>query len=55
MFIFLFVKIEYKEIRKGMDFGVDDYFIKFYEEEELMSVIESRLVKVELFLKVVNN
>ncbi len=47
-FIFLSAKTEHKEIRKGMDLGADDYLTKPFEEEELMSAIESRLAKAEL-------
>lgn len=47
-FIFLSAKTEHKEIRKGMDLGADDYLTKPYEEEELMSAIESRLAKAQL-------
>ncbi len=47
-FIFLSAKTEYKEIRKGMDLGADDYLTKPFEEEELMSAIESRLAKAQL-------
>ena len=50
-FIFLSAKTEHKEIRKGMDLGADDYLTKPYEEEELMSAIESRLAKAELLSK----
>lgn len=44
-FIFLSAKTEHKEIRKGMDLGADDYLTKPFEEEELLSAIESRLAK----------
>lgn len=44
-FIFLSAKTEHKEIRKGMTLGADDYLTKPYEEEELISAIESRLAK----------
>ncbi len=47
-FIFLSAKTEHKEIRMGMDLGADDYLTKPFEEEELMSAIESRLAKAEL-------
>ncbi|WP_036153967.1 response regulator [Maribacter forsetii] len=47
-FIFLSAKTEHKEIRKGMDLGADDYLTKPFEEEDLMSAIESRLAKAEL-------
>ena len=44
-FIFLSAKTEHKEIRKGMDMGADDYLTKPFEEEELLSAIESRIAK----------
>tara|TARA_R110002020_G_scaffold137434_2_gene306652 strand:+ start:184206 stop:185258 length:1053 start_codon:yes stop_codon:yes gene_type:complete len=47
-FIFLSAKTEHKEIRKGMDLGADDYLTKPFEEEDLMSAIESRLAKAEI-------
>lgn len=47
-FIFLSAKTEHREIRMGMDMGADDYLTKPFEEEELMSAIESRLAKATL-------
>lgn len=47
-FIFLSAKTEHKEIRKGMDMGADDYLTKPFDEEELMSAIESRLAKASI-------
>lgn len=47
-FIFLSAKTEHKEIRKGMDMGADDYLTKPFEEDELISAIESRLAKAKL-------
>lgn len=44
-FIFLSAKIEHKDIRKGMNLGADDYLTKPFEEDELVSAIESRLAK----------
>lgn len=44
-FIFLSAKTEHKEICKGMDLGADDYLTKPFEEENLISAIESRLAK----------
>lgn len=47
-FIFLSAKTEHKEIRKGMDMGADDYLTKPFEEEELISAIESRIAKATI-------
>ena len=47
-FIFLSAKTERKDVRKGMDLGADDYLTKPFEEEELLSAIESRLAKVAI-------
>jgi len=47
-FIFLSAKTEHKEIRKGMDMGADDYLTKPFEEEELLSAIESRIAKAKI-------
>lgn len=50
-FIFLSAKTEHKDIRKGMDLGADDYLTKPFEEEELISAIESRIAKVAILKK----
>ena len=47
-FIFLSAKTEHKEIRRGMDMGADDYLTKPFDEEELLSAIESRLAKATI-------
>ena len=47
-FIFLSAKTEHKDIRRGMDLGADDYLTKPFEEEDLLSALESRLAKVEI-------
>ncbi|WP_411030505.1 response regulator [Spongiimicrobium sp. 3-5] len=47
-FIFLSAKTEHKEVRKGMDLGADDYLTKPFDEEDLISAIESRLAKAKL-------
>lgn len=52
-FIFLSAKTEHKEIRRGMDLGADDYLTKPFEEEELLSAIESRLAKAAIISKII--
>lgn len=47
-FVFLSAKTEHKEVRKGMDLGADDYLTKPFEEEELLSAVESRLAKAHI-------
>lgn len=47
-FIFLSAITAHKSIRKGMDLGADDYLTKPFEEEDLISAIESRLAKAQL-------
>lgn len=54
-FIFLSAKTEHREIRKGMNLGADDYLTKPFEEEELLSAIESRLAKAEILLSGIHN
>ncbi|WP_298542752.1 response regulator [uncultured Aquimarina sp.] len=51
-FIFLSAKTEHKEIRKGMDLGADDYLTKPFDEDELLSAIESRLAKAQIISKI---
>ncbi|MCF4100206.1 response regulator [Gillisia sp. M10.2A] len=53
-FIFLSAKTEHKDIRKGMDLGADDYLTKPFEEEDLLSAIESRLAKVAILNSIDN-
>ena len=47
-FIFLSAKTEHKEIRLGTDFGADDYIIKPFDKEELLSAIKSRMAKAQI-------
>lgn len=47
-FIFLSAKTERKDVRKGMDLGADDYITKPFDENELISAIESRLAKAAI-------
>ncbi len=53
-FIFLSAKTEHKEIRKGMDMGADDYLTKPFEEEDLISAVESRLAKAKLLAEILS-
>ncbi len=53
-FIFLSAKTEYREIRRGMDLGADDYLSKPFEEDELLNAIESRLAKAETLSKMMD-
>src|SRR5690606_4635923 len=54
-FIFLSAKTEHKEIRKGMDMGADDYLTKPFDEQELLSAVESRLAKASILAMRENN
>jgi CheY-like chemotaxis protein len=54
-FIFLSAKTEHKDIRRGMDLGADDYLTKPFEEDELISAIESRLAKMAILSKLQDN
>ncbi|TVZ27562.1 CRP-like cAMP-binding protein [Gillisia sp. Hel_I_86] len=54
-FIFLSAKTEHKEVRKGMDLGADDYITKPFEEDELISAIQSRLAKAEILAQTSDN
>ena len=47
-FIFLSAKTERQDVRKGMDLGADDYITKPFEEEELISAMESRIAKAAI-------
>lgn len=47
-FIFLSAKTERQDVRKGMDLGADDYITKPFNEDELISAIESRLAKASI-------
>ncbi|MCW2119406.1 response regulator [Flavobacterium sp. 7A] len=50
-FIYLTAKSEKRDIRKGMNLGVDDYLIKPFEEEDLLGAISCRLKKKEFLQK----
>jgi len=48
-FIFLTGKTDYKDLRKGMNLGADDYLIKPFKETELLKAIENRLKRADAF------
>ncbi|TXE16725.1 response regulator [Psychroserpens burtonensis] len=47
-FIFLSAKTERQDVRKGMDLGADDYITKPFNEDEIISAIESRIAKASI-------
>ncbi|WP_452226755.1 response regulator [Lacinutrix cladophorae] len=47
-FVFLSAKTERKDVRKGMDLGADDYITKPFDENELISAIESRIARASI-------
>lgn len=48
-FIFVSAMAERADVRKGMDMGADDYLTKPFKATELLSAVESRLKRSELF------
>ena len=48
-FIFLTAKSERGDFRKGMEMGADDYITKPFDDVELLTTVERRLKKMELF------
>ena len=50
-FIFLTAKADRGDVRKGMSLGADDYLTKPFNDQELLSAIETRLNKNELLRK----
>lgn len=54
-FIFLTARSEKTDFRYGMNLGADDYITKPFESNELLSVIELRLKKVEKNKKSIEN
>ncbi len=48
-FIFLTAKTNQDDLRKGMEFGADDYICKPFEESVLLRAIETRMKRVEVF------
>lgn len=53
-FIFLSAKTERSDVRKGMNLGADDYIMKPFTEEELITAIESRITKSILLKELTN-
>jgi diguanylate cyclase (GGDEF)-like protein len=50
-FIFLTAKAEYRDLRKGMALGADDYLTKPFQVHELLEAILTRLEKREVVTK----
>ncbi|MGE5431378.1 MAG: LytR/AlgR family response regulator transcription factor [Syntrophomonadaceae bacterium] len=46
-FIFLTAKAEYKDLRKGMELGADDYLLKPFNSSDLLSAVKTRLDKYQ--------
>ena len=49
-FVFISVRGQIQDIRKGMNLGADDYIIKPYTEDDLLNVLEKRLLKSAIML-----
>ncbi len=47
-FIFLSAKTDRKDVRLGMNLGADDYITKPFNEEDLITAIESRLARASI-------
>lgn len=54
-FVFLSVKGQVQDIRKGMNMGADDYITKPFTESDLLSVIERRIAKSNILHDVETN
>ncbi|MBL4703832.1 MAG: response regulator [Flavobacteriales bacterium] len=50
-FLFLTAKVEKQDIRYGMNLGADDYILKPFDHNELLSIIRLRLDKRNTLLK----
>ena len=50
-FVFLTAKSELKDIRFGMQLGADDYIVKPFEYDELLTSLKTRLNKADAHLK----
>lgn len=54
-FIFVTAKSEKQDFRKGMDLGADDYLIKPFTGDDLLSMVDTRLKKSEELKKALKN
>ncbi len=54
-FIFLTAKVDVKDFRKGMTSGADDYLMKPFKIDEVLTAINTRLRKKENYQSVVEN
>ncbi len=54
-FIFLTAKAEKSDFRKGLSLGADDYITKPFGEDELLSAVQLRLQRVEMFKKILGD
>lgn len=54
-FIFISAKSEKSDFRKGMDLGADDYLPKPFSGDDLLSMISTRLKKVESAKEMLND
>lgn len=50
-FLFLTAKVEKQDIRTGMNLGADDYILKPFDNNEILSIIKMRLEKRERLVK----
>ncbi len=53
-FIFLTAKTEKSDRRQGIELGADDYLIKPFDADDLLTAIKARLKKQEKFLEKIN-
>ena len=53
-FIFLTAKTEKSDRRQGIELGADDYLIKPFDVDDLLTAIKARLKKQEKFLEKIN-
>ena len=50
-FIYLTAKVDYMDIRKGMNLGADDYITKPFRVQDLLESINTRLTRFDNFTK----